>query len=98
MRIRFTIDDGVTAPVLLAFAQDSKNDWERCVSWRQTQTGRVEATLKHDVNISHLPEDQNRGIHMIRQGMRVYRDRLDRRMDPRGRPYYWIGGGAPSGS
>jgi 5'-nucleotidase len=29
--------------------------------------------------------------------MRVYRDRLDRRVDPRGRPYYWIGGDAPTG-
>ena len=30
-------------------------------------------------------------------GLRVYRDRLDRRMDPRGRPYYWIGGDTPTG-
>jgi 5'-nucleotidase len=29
--------------------------------------------------------------------MRVYRDRLDSRVDPRGRPYYWIGGEAPTG-
>jgi 5'-nucleotidase len=25
-----------------------------------------------------------------------YRDRLDRRVDPRGRPYYWIGGDSPT--
>jgi len=29
--------------------------------------------------------------------LRVYRDALDRRQDPRGRPYYWIGGEAPTG-
>jgi 5'-nucleotidase len=27
----------------------------------------------------------------------VYRDALDQRLDPRGRPYYWIGGEAPTG-
>ncbi len=27
----------------------------------------------------------------------MYRDRLDRRVDPRGRLYYWIGGDTPTG-
>jgi 5'-nucleotidase len=30
-------------------------------------------------------------------GLRAYRDRLDERVDPRGRPYYWIGGDTPTG-
>jgi len=30
-------------------------------------------------------------------GLRIYRDALVRREDPRGRPYYWIGGDAPTG-
>jgi 5'-nucleotidase len=34
---------------------------------------------------------------LTRQGLRVYRDALVERRDPRGRPYYWIGGEAPSG-
>ncbi|MCX6067693.1 MAG: 5'/3'-nucleotidase SurE [Chloroflexi bacterium] len=34
---------------------------------------------------------------MTRQGLRVYRDALDARTDPRGRPYYWIGGELPTG-
>ena len=38
-----------------------------------------------------------RGILVTRQGLRVYRDRLDRRLDPRHRPYYWIGGDVPTG-
>jgi 5'-nucleotidase len=29
--------------------------------------------------------------------LRVYHDRLEKRVDPRGTPYYWIGGDAPSG-
>lgn len=50
-----------------------------------------------NVNIPNLPLDQIHGFRNTRQGLRVYRDRLDRRMDPRGRPYYWIGGDAPTG-
>ena len=34
---------------------------------------------------------------VTRQGLRLYRDALDARLDPRGRPYYWIGGEFPSG-
>ena len=50
-----------------------------------------------NVNIPNLPYDQIRGIVRTRQGLRVYRDRLDRRVDPRGKAYYWIGGDAPTG-
>jgi 5'-nucleotidase len=50
-----------------------------------------------NVNIPMLPEDQIKGFRTTRLGLRLYRDRLDRRMDPRGRPYYWIGGDTPSG-
>ena len=34
---------------------------------------------------------------ITRQGLRVYRDALDARTDPRGKPYYWIGGEFPIG-
>jgi 5'-nucleotidase len=34
---------------------------------------------------------------ITRQGLRVYRDALDARVDPHGRPYYWIGGQSPTG-
>jgi 5'-nucleotidase len=49
-----------------------------------------------NVNIPYLPDDQIKGVLITRQGLRVYRDRLDRRLDPRGKPYYWIGGDAPT--
>ena len=44
-----------------------------------------------------VPLDALRGVAVTRQGLRVYRDALVRREDPRGRPYYWIGGEAPTG-
>lgn len=50
-----------------------------------------------NVNIPYLPVEEMKGFLVTRQGLRVYRDVLDRRIDPRGRPYYWIGGEAPTG-
>jgi 5'-nucleotidase len=44
-----------------------------------------------------LTIDELKGYTITRQGLRVYRDELIRREDPRGRPYYWIGGDAPTG-
>lgn len=50
-----------------------------------------------NVNIPALPLDQIKGFRVVRQGLRQYNDELIRREDPTGRPYYWIGGNAPSG-
>ncbi|MEI8132928.1 MAG: 5'/3'-nucleotidase SurE [Leptolinea sp.] len=50
-----------------------------------------------NVNVPYLPIDQMKGYAITRQGLRIYRDELIKREDPRGRPYYWIGGDAPSG-
>lgn len=50
-----------------------------------------------NINVPFLPEEEVRGITLTRQGLRVYHSRLDERLDPRGKPYYWIGGDAPTG-
>ncbi|MBN2393313.1 MAG: 5'/3'-nucleotidase SurE [Anaerolineae bacterium] len=50
-----------------------------------------------NINIPYLPAEQINGIRITRQGMRVYRSRLDSREDPRHKAYYWIGGDAPTG-
>ncbi len=50
-----------------------------------------------NVNVPDLAWNSLRGLSVTRQGQRVYRDALVRREDPRGRPYFWIGGEAPSG-
>jgi len=49
------------------------------------------------VNIPYLPLNELNGYRISRQGLRIYRDELIKREDPRGRPYYWIGGEAPTG-
>ena len=50
-----------------------------------------------NVNIPYLSIESMKGFFITRQGMRVYRDALDKRVDPRGVPYYWIGGEEPTG-
>jgi len=58
---------------------------------------RLPAGILLNTNIPYLPESHINGYRVTRQGLRVYRDRLDRRVDPRGNPYYWIGGDSPTG-
>jgi 5'-nucleotidase len=50
-----------------------------------------------NVNIPYLPLEQMKGIQVTRQGLRLYHDKLDRRVDPRGREYYWTVGEFPTG-
>lgn len=50
-----------------------------------------------NVNVPHVAVKDLNGIRLTRQGLRVYRDRLDKRTDPRGNDYYWIGGDCPTG-
>lgn len=50
-----------------------------------------------NVNFPAVPWDQIEGVALTRLGHRVYRDELVARKDPRGRPYYWIGGLPPRG-
>ena len=50
-----------------------------------------------NVNVPYLNDQLIKGYQITRQGLRVYHDRLDRRLDPRGQAYYWIGGDSPTG-
>jgi 5'-nucleotidase len=49
-----------------------------------------------NVNVPNLPRGQIKGATITRLGRRVYRDAVLKRDDPRGRPYYWIGGQDPT--
>jgi 5'-nucleotidase len=49
------------------------------------------------VNVPAVAIEDCEGIEVTRVGRRIYQDELIRRVDPRGIPYYWIGGPAPSG-
>ena len=68
----------------------------RRVAARVLAEGLPEGVLLN-VNVPYLNEEELRGFMITRQGLRVYRDALDARTDPRGKPYYWIGGEFPTG-
>jgi len=65
----------------------------------------AQSVLKHglapnillNVNVPYLPFEQLNGLRITRQGLRVYHDKLDQRLDPRGKPYYWTVGDLPTG-
>jgi len=48
-----------------------------------------------NVNLPHRPWGEIGGVEITRLGSRVYRDTLVKKVDPRGRDYYWIGGEDP---
>ena len=50
-----------------------------------------------NVNVPAVPPDEFGGFEVTRLGKRVYQDHLVERRDPRGIPYFWIGGPPPSG-
>ena len=49
-----------------------------------------------NINVPHLPYDQIKGYQITHQGVRIYKDQLVTQVDPKGNPFYWIGGEYPS--
>lgn len=45
-----------------------------------------------NVNVPALPTDQIQGVALTRQGIRRYHDLFEKRIDPRGKTYYWLAG------
>ncbi|MEM9460311.1 MAG: 5'/3'-nucleotidase SurE [Myxococcota bacterium] len=80
--------------------------WARhCVrSLAEQLLARLDPPLLLNVNVPHVPGQDNasagqidaasreQGVMLTRLGHRAYHDSVDRRIDPLGRPYYWIGG------
>jgi len=48
-----------------------------------------------NVNLPGRPWPEVRGVKITRLGSRIYHDTLIKKVDPRGRDYYWIGGEDP---
>jgi 5'-nucleotidase len=49
-----------------------------------------------NINIPDGDERSIRGVKVAKLGSRVYHDVITDQVDPRGRPYYWIGGRGPT--
>jgi 5'-nucleotidase len=67
----------------------------RLIAEKVMENGLPKDTLL-SINVPYLPVENIKGIQITRQGLRVYRDELVKREDPRGKPYYWIGGDWPT--
>jgi len=55
----------------------------------------VQAGTALNVNIPALAPEQIRGIVITRQALGQFRERYERRVDPRGNAYYWLAGEPP---
>ena len=60
-------------------------------------SSQMPADIVLNLNVPGLALSEIKGLQITRQGLRVYHDELLIRSDPRGVPYYWIGGDPPSG-
>jgi len=54
------------------------------------QKGLPRGTLLN-VNVPDLPRERLKGIRLSRQGDEHFKESLEKRLDPRQRPYYWYG-------
>jgi 5'-nucleotidase len=45
-----------------------------------------------NVNVPNVAPREVRGVRYVRQGRKAYRNRLDKRSDPRGSTYFWLWG------
>lgn len=68
----------------------------RIIRWLLNQSN-LPKDMILNINVPYGPMSEMKGYRITRQGLRIYHDELVRRKDPRGKPYYWIGGEAPTG-
>ncbi len=58
------------------------------------QEGLPAGTLLN-INVPNIPISEMQGTRITRLGKRIYHQMTVERVDPRGKKYYWIGGGEP---
>lgn len=63
----------------------------RDLALRVRKEGLPPGTLLN-VNVPGTPADQWKGTRITRVGKRIYQNQWERRVDPRGRTYYWLAG------
>jgi len=78
-------------------AGDGPIKWETARHWAPDIIRRAVAAgwpvnVLLNVNFPDLPADRVTGVAVAGQGKRKIGDELVERIDPRGQPYYWIGG------
>ena len=101
---------GHTAFAISVASFDREIHWEtaanfaaRLAEWLAAHPQPANTVL--NVNVPNLMEAEIKGVMVTTQGPRQYVDRVEKRVDPLGRPYFWLGGsladearGAPDGT
>jgi 5'-nucleotidase len=82
---------------MAAFESDAAPHFETGRDWLDQNWDMLLALPMEDltflnVNIPALPMSELKGWTFARMGERVYKDRVERRLDPWGKPYHWQGG------
>ncbi|MBE9011035.1 5'/3'-nucleotidase SurE [Pseudanabaenaceae cyanobacterium LEGE 13415] len=63
-----------------------------CTLVQQLENDPLPELMLLNVNVPAIERDQIRGAIVTRQGVRRYIDVFDKRVDPRGKIYYWLSG------
>lgn len=76
---------------------DDPVKWSTAEDWaaeiiRQVSSVGWPRNVLINVNFPDLPAHLVTGVEIVRQGKRKIGDELTERIDPRGKPYYWVGG------
>ncbi len=82
---------------LAVFVQEAPPHWETASRWltenfEKLVNSPIEDLTFLNVNVPSIAYEELRGTRVAEMGKRVYVDRVERRDDPWGRPYYWQGG------
>lgn len=82
---------------LATFVYEAPPHWESAEKWisenlKTLMCFEVPELTFLNVNIPSIDPTELRGAKIAEMGRRVYKDRVEKRDDPWGRPYYWQGG------
>lgn len=82
---------------LATFVAEAPPHWETASSWLEKNfetlvSAPLEPLSFLNVNVPSIVPEELRGTKVAEMGQRVYQDRVEKRDDPWGRPYYWQGG------
>lgn len=83
----------ISQEIETGFAFDAAADFARRLALQLLGAPLPSGTL---VNVN-VPAGSNRGVRVTRLGKRRYGEAVIEKLDPRGRPYYWIGSTIPTG-
>ncbi len=63
-----------------------------CKLVKMIQSHRVKDNTVFNVNLPDLPQDEIKGTRITSLGVRRYQNSFEKRVDPRGKTYYWLAG------